>query len=116
WNKRFSQGLAYGLAYTFSKANGEGGGGGQEGAPFQNAQDRIASRGPQQFDRTHVTIINFVYELPFMRQAPGLAGAILGGWQTNGIIAFRTGFPLTITQGDDLNTGDGLIRPDRISD
>ncbi|MGH9338493.1 MAG: TonB-dependent receptor domain-containing protein [Acidobacteriota bacterium] len=115
-DKRFSNGLAYGLAYTYSQALGEGSGGGQEGAPFQNAQDRRGSKGPQQHDRTHVTVVNFVYELPFMRNAGGVPGAVLGGWQLNGILAFRSGFPFTMGQGDNLNTGDGTIRPDRIAD
>lgn len=115
-DKRFSRGLAYGLAYTFSQALGEGSGGGQEGVPFQKPRDRGGSKGPQQHDRTHVTVVHFVYELPFLKEGRGLQGGILGGWQVNGILAFRSGFPLTIEQPDNLNTGDGLIRPDRISD
>ncbi|MGH9630085.1 MAG: carboxypeptidase regulatory-like domain-containing protein, partial [Bryobacteraceae bacterium] len=34
---------------------------------------------------------------------------------TNGIVSLRSGFPFTVTQGGDLNTG-GPVRPDRIED
>src|SRR5262249_3702943 len=41
----------------------------------------------------------------------------LGGWQSNGILSLRTGFPFTITEGTgDLNIGSGPARPDRIAD
>jgi hypothetical protein len=65
-------------------------------------------------------MINFVYELPFMRRAPGVSGAVLGGWQINGILAFRSGLPFTITQPNHLNTGIATravqFVPDRVGD
>ena len=30
--------------------------------------------------------------------------AHIGGWQSNGILSIRSGFPFTVTQGSDLNT------------
>ena len=39
---------------------------------------------------------------------------VIGGWQTNGVLSLRTGFPFNVTQGSDLNTG-GPVRPDRLS-
>ncbi len=60
---------------------------------------------------------NFVYELTWLRSSKGLTHAVLGGWQVNGILAYRSGFPITIGQGDDLNTGGFTpVRPDRIAD
>lgn len=119
-NKRYSGGLAYGLAYTWSKAHGEGSGGANAAAHFQDPRDRRASRALQEFDRTHITMINVVYELPFMRTATGLMGGLLGGWQINGALAFRSGFPMTITQPNHLNTGIATravqFVPDRVAD
>jgi hypothetical protein len=34
----------------------------------------------------------------------------------NGILSLRTGFPFTVTQSGDLNTGGTPVRPDRIAD
>ena len=42
---------------------------------------------------------------------------IIGGWQSNGIISMRTGFPFNITNPrGDLNVADSNIRPDRLAD
>ena len=49
----------------------------------------------------------------------GVPGVLLKGWQTNGIVSLRTGFPFTATvPAGDLNTGnDGSpVRPDRLQD
>ncbi|MBL8290570.1 MAG: TonB-dependent receptor, partial [Bryobacterales bacterium] len=115
-DKRYSKGLAYGVYYVFSKANGESSGS-QDGVPVQNPRNYREGRGPLGFDRRHVIVGNFVYELPWLKAARGVSGLVLGGWQVNGMIAFRSGFPYTMTQGDDLNTGGFTsVRPDRIGD
>lgn len=117
--RRYSQGLSFGVSYAYSKANGDGEDGGNEGAQRQVALDRAGSRGRTAFDLTHNAVVHFVYEIPFGKKLTGIPGAVLKGWQTNGIFSFRTGFPFTPTVGgNDLNTGgDGTpIRPDRLRD
>ncbi|HZT31335.1 MAG TPA: TonB-dependent receptor [Bryobacteraceae bacterium] len=115
-DKQFSNGLAFGASYVFSKAIGESSGS-QDGFPIQDPRSFKSGRGPLPFDRRQNLIVNFVYELPWMKTAKGFAGAALGGWQVNGILAYRSGFPFTVGQGDDLNTGGFTpVRPDRISD
>lgn len=117
--KRYAKGLSFGVSYTYSKANGDGEDGGNEGAMRQVAADRAGSRARTAFDLTHNAVIHFVYEIPFGKNLKGVAGAALKGWQTNGIFSMRSGFPWTPTVGlNDLNTGgDGTpIRPDRIRD
>ncbi len=111
---RFSRGVAFGFAYTFSKSHGDGENGGQEGVSFQDPLNRLGSRGRFRFDQTHNMVANFVWELPGKSLKGGL-GYIIGGWQSNGIISFRTGFPYNITQGGDINTG-GTVRPDQVGD
>ncbi len=117
--RRYSRGFTFGVSYTYSKANGDGEDGGNEGAGRQVANDRAGSRGRTAFDLTHNAVIHFVYEIPFGKSLKGPLGAVLAGWQSNGIFSIRTGFPWTPTVGgNDLNTGgDGTpVRPDRLRD
>ncbi|MFN0170573.1 MAG: TonB-dependent receptor domain-containing protein, partial [Bryobacteraceae bacterium] len=113
--KRYSRGLSYGLAYSFSKAHGDGPAGGNENSGFQDPRDRGNSRGRYFFDQRQSAVAHFVYELPFGSKLHGVPAAFLEGWQTNGIVTLRSGFPFTVIGGD-LNTGGGDLRPDRIAD
>jgi hypothetical protein len=112
-DRRFMKGLAAGLAYTFSKSHGDGEVGGNEGVSYQDPLNRRANRGRFRFDQRHNMVANFVWELPG-RNLKGIAGLIVGGWQSNGILSIRTGFPFNVTQGGDINTG-GPVRPDQIA-
>lgn len=118
--KRFSNGLSFTIAYTFSKSLMEGygrnEGDGFNSNTYQNPRNRAAEKGRVGFDVTHNTVANFVYELPFFNNTNnGFVKAILGGWQTNGILTFRTGFPFAVTQGGIVNTANTPVRPDRIA-
>lgn len=113
-DKRFARGVSLGAAYTFSKAYGDGEAGGNEGAFLQNPRDRNASRGLFRFDQTHVFVAHYVWELPGAHMR-GPLKHVLGGWQSNGIIALRSGFPFTPSEGGDTNTGSSM-RPDRVKD
>jgi len=112
--RRFMKGLAAGLSYTLSKSHGDGENGGQEGVSFQDPLDRKGSRGRFRFDQRHNMVANFVWELPGQR-LKGPVRFFLGGWQSNGILSLRTGFPFNVNQGGDLNTG-GPVRPDQTSE
>ena len=64
-------------------------------------------------------MIHWVWELPFGKSLTGPAGGLLKGWQTNGILTLRSGFPFTPLVGTrDLNTGgdSNTNRPDRAGD
>src|SRR5258708_12222753 len=72
----------------------------------QVANDRAGSRARTAFDLTHNAVIHFVYEIPLGKNLKGPAGVLFKGWQTNGILSLRSGFPWTPTVGfNDLNTG-----------
>ncbi|MCC6367486.1 MAG: carboxypeptidase regulatory-like domain-containing protein [Bryobacterales bacterium] len=115
-DKRFSRGLTFGISYTYSKTNGDGENGGQEGASFQNPRDRRGSRGLLGFDQTQRLVANWVYELPG-RHIKSPVRWVIGGWQLNGILSLASGFPLNIGQsGADLALPNGAVRPDVISD
>jgi len=118
--KRFNNGLSFSIAHTFSKSIMEGygrnEGDGFNPNTYQNPRNRRAERGRVGFDVTHNVVSNFVYELPFFKSTSNaVAKHVLGGWQTNGVLTFRTGFPLTVTQGAITNTANVTIRPDRIA-
>jgi hypothetical protein len=96
---------------------GDNGGGDRNGnaGSQQDVRNRAADRGRFDFDITHNASINYVYDMPFLNRFKGVAGAFLGGWQTNGIVALKSGLPFTPAGGSDLNNG-GTARPDRIAD
>ncbi len=114
--KRYANGVSLGLAYTFSKAHGDGEDGANEGSGLQNIFDRAGSRGRKAFDQRHAAVFHWVWALPFGKSLNGVPAVLLKGWQTNGILTLRSGFPFTPSQGSDLNTADGNIRPDRLAD
>jgi hypothetical protein len=117
-DKRYSNGLAMGLAYAFSKSHGDGEAGGNEGAEYQDPRrDRSDARGRFRFDQRHNLVAHMVWEMPG-RNLPGVLKHVLGGWQSNAILSLRSGFPFRIAQdGNDLNTGnDSPIRPDLVGD
>jgi hypothetical protein len=116
--KRYSSGLTVGLAYTYSKATGEGYGrndpAGDVNTIYQNPRDRRMDRQRYGFDVTHNAVINYVYDLPFFKNSRGVTNAILGGWQASGVVTLRTGYPFTV-YGGTLNTGWSSY-PDRVAD
>lgn len=115
-DKRFSKGAAFGVAYTYSKSHGDGENGGQEGAAFQDPLDRRGSRALFRFDQTHNLVAHYVWELGG-NHLPGVLKYIVGGWQSNGVLSIRSGFPFNIGQGaGDLNVGSGPVRPDLVGE
>ncbi len=116
--KRMGGGLAYTLAYTWSKALGDfldhlSAGGGAVGNFPQNAYNMAADYGPLAFDIPHRFVASAIYELPFGAGRPflndGVGAAILGGWSVNGILTLSDGRPFTVTANDTAFTGAGRI-------
>jgi hypothetical protein len=87
------------------------------GVRHQDSYRVFLERASSDFERRHMLILNYVYDLPFLRERAGLAGTLLGGWQLSGIAAFQTGTPLTITlPGDNAGIGGGPYRPNLVKD
>lgn len=98
-NRRFSKGLGYGFAYTYSKSM-------DNGSDFRaRAYDSYNDKsfwGNSDFDTRHVAVINFNYQLPFFRQSKGMTGTLMGGWQVSGVTQFQAGTPVVVGTGDDF--------------
>ena len=110
--RRFSSGLQFLGAYTFSKNLDYGGsaasGGGSVGNP-QTVTNLTAGRGPSGFDVKHRFIANFLYELPFGQgkrwAKSGPMRWIAGGWTVSGITTISTGRPFSVGLATGVNNG-----------
>jgi carboxypeptidase family protein len=112
--KRYTGGLSYQVAYTYSKSLDEGSSGwfGVEGNSLTDPYNITGSRGPSGFDLTHTLAVNTIYDLPlgkgrrFLIHNSALNYA-LGNWQVNGIFSARSGLPFNVYYGasDWANTG-----------
>ncbi len=116
--RRMSGGLAYTVAYTWSKAEGDfldhlSAGGGATGNAPGSTYAMEKDYGLLAFDIPHRLVTSFIYELPIgegRRYNPGgVAGAIARGWSVNGILTLSDGRPFTVTTTDQAQTGPGRI-------
>ncbi len=99
-NRRFSQGLSFGVAYTLSKCMDDGS---AQRDVIPDAYDATFLWGPCTYDSRHVAVINFIYQLPFFRSASSAAlRAVAGGWQITGVTQFQSGTPFTVQTSDDF--------------
>jgi len=58
--------------------------------------------GPSGFDRRHIWITSFIYQLPFYRNSGSRAAkALVGGWELSGIYTLESGTPFSIGGGPD---------------
>jgi len=118
--KRFASGLGFQSSYTWSHAidtlmNAFGG---AANGPFpQDIRCRACDRGSSGFDIRHRFTQSLNYALPFGKGrkhsfGSGAANAILGGWDTNGILTLQTGLPFTPQLQTSVSNSGGS-RPDR---
>ena len=82
----------------------------------QNPLDLEAEYAFARTDRTHVFTANYVYELPFFKNAAGLTRFALGGWQVSGITQFWSGPPISRVVNGTTNGSRRGIRVDQIAD
>jgi hypothetical protein len=128
--KRFSRGLTFSAAYTFSRLIDDAGAvfdsavltgpvaNFQAADSFNKRLEKDVSTG----NVPHIFASGLVYELPFGRgRAHSLSGwkdHFAGGWHLASIIRFQSGSPVAVTQATNLNAfaGFGIQRPNRIGD
>jgi hypothetical protein len=113
--KRFSRGLTFTIAYTFSRLIDDAGAvfdsavltgpvaNFQAADSFNKRLEKDVSTG----NVPHILASGFVYELPFA-----------AGWQLAGIVRSQSGSPIAVTQATNLNAfaGFGIQRPHRVGD
>jgi hypothetical protein len=93
---RFSKGLYFQSAYTYSKSIDDVSTASVAFDTRINDQTNArASRGLSDFDRRHRFVTSFVYQLPFYAHASGLVGNALGGWEVSGVLTLQSGLPFT---------------------
>jgi outer membrane receptor protein involved in Fe transport len=106
-SRRFVQGLALQGSYTFSRSIDN------VATPLNSYADNRMERTLSGFDRTHVLVLSYVYELPQFRGSNGFLRHVLGGWQLSGISRFESGTPFSITiPGDRAGVGTSGQRAD----
>jgi len=105
--KRYSNGLTFLAAYSWSKTIALG-----DTSGVQNPLDWAADRAVSSQDMTQHFVGSAVYELPFGRGKPlgshwsHLTNAVLGGWSLGPIVTVDTGMPLNLTvAGTPSNSG-----------
>src|SRR5258707_9610760 len=97
-NRRFTKGLSWQVAYTWSHATSNVPLTSFTSAttdPFNFAIDQ----GDSDLDRRHMFVSNAVYALPTFKNRGSLVSNILGNWQLNGIVTLLSGAPLDVTTG-----------------
>jgi len=86
------------VAYTLSRAIDPSTGG--DLYNVSNPYNRTYDNGPSVLDRTHIGLVNFIYEIPFLRNSQNrLMKTVVGGWEVSGIVTMETGLPLNVTLG-----------------
>lgn len=113
--KRFSNGFSMLSHYTWSRSFHYTG-------TYYNI-DATQAYGPYDQTRSHVFLLTGIYELPFgkgkrfLKDAPKVVDAVLGGWQANTVWQWQSGLPFTPTYRDCNNDRDtGWCRPDLVGD
>jgi hypothetical protein len=103
--RRYSNGLKVGAAYTFSKSEDNGS---DKRHVIWNTYDDTGFWGLSSYDRRHVFGLNYIYDLPWGRAQQSLMSNVLGGWQISGATFLRSGTPFSVLRTNDIaGVGDG---------
>jgi hypothetical protein len=106
-NRRFSGGVLFQTNYTYGKSiddiSDDTNGAGTGLLLPKDSNNRRLDRGRSDFDIRHQFRAGVVYELPFGKNKrffqSGVMSWIVGGWDTNTIIDWSSGFPYSVGSG-----------------
>lgn len=113
--RRFSHGLQFEAAYTYSKSI-------DDSSSFENILKPTCgrcNRALSLFDATHRFVISYLWNVPVPKYE-GFKGKALDGWAVSGITTFQSGFPIRLESSDDnelMNSFDFELpgKPDLVS-
>ena len=119
--RRFSQGVSYGVSYTWSHNIADYVDNLTGQAFPQNSYNYAAERGDSMFDVRQRFVGFLTYEVPvgrgkkYLNQGGGVVNGVLGGWQVNTIVTKQTGSTIQLFAPDQsLSGGQHASRPDCI--
>jgi hypothetical protein len=99
---------AYTLSKAYDPATGANGVGDLNNVsdPYNHAYDH----GPSGLDRLNIAFVNFIYDIPFLKNSSNkLMRSTVGGWQVSGIVTLTSGEPLNITEGGITNCAQATL-------
>jgi hypothetical protein len=102
--KRFSHGLQFQAAYTFSKSI-------DDGSTFEESLDPFnfnASKALSLFNSAQRFVISYDWELPIQKRQ-GFVGKLVNDWAISGITQFQSGFPIRLDTEDDTELINSLF-------
>jgi hypothetical protein len=97
-NRRFRNGMAFGLSYTWSRTTSNAD---SKRTLLPNNYDDSNMWGVSNQHRKHMFIASYVYDIPFLKNTNNWLGTAFGGWQVSGITEWQSGSP--------VNTGDQIF-------
>ena len=80
--RRYANGFKMNVAYTYGRSYDNAS---DKRNVLWNTYDDSNFWGPSSYDRRHVVVISYIYDLPIFRDQSTLIGNLLGGWQISGI-------------------------------
>jgi len=102
--KRFSHGLQFQAAYTYSKSI-------DDGSTFEESLDPFnfnASKALSLFNSAQRFVISYDWELPIAKRQ-GFVGKLVNDWAISGITQFQSGFPIRLDTEDDTELINSLF-------
>jgi hypothetical protein len=116
FNRRFSQGLFFKTAYTWSKSIDGGSNTFSDNESTNTSGSAYAffpalQRGVSDFDIAHRLVFSYSWSIPTPGSLVSASRALLEGWELGGIFTAQSGPPFTVTiQTDQARTGDSRVR------
>jgi hypothetical protein len=116
FNRRFSHGLFFKTAYTWSKSIDGGSNTFSDNESTNTSGSSYAffpqlQRGVSDFDIAQRFVLSYSWSIPASGSFTGVSKALLEGWELGGIFTAQSGPPFSVTiQTDQARTGDSRVR------